>query len=147
MSDIKFRGKQVDNGEWAYGHYLKHDNYSYIVTNIPKIPGMGTLAFLGQGCLIEVIPETVGRYTGLKDENDIEIYEGHIVLAANDTIQEIIFGEYKNDDCQSKHPCDGIGFFFKCEFGITIFGSPYEGCCYKIIGNIHENSKLLEVKQ
>ncbi len=129
-----FRGKRKDNGELVEGYlYITHDGKYEIAkycdeTNIERIA-------------YEVIPETVGRYTGLKDKNGKPIFEGDILKFVNDDreislyvviwntsllswqVQEI--SHYvKNDYC---------GFDELCEFGNT-----------EVIGNIHDNPKLLQ---
>lgn len=66
--EILFRGQRVDTKEWVYGDliHLEKD-----FKRIVKI-----LHWTGDDNSSEVIPETVGQFTGLVDNNGNKIFEG-----------------------------------------------------------------------
>lgn len=132
MREILFRGIRKDTHEWVYGFYGEYFDGK---RNVPCISVVDTHVITGALCY-EVIPETVGQYTGLKDKNGRQIFEGDI-LKEKQSNQALIFTVDWCEDCAMfVTPCKN---FKSLEFDFTTsYGEQFE-----IIGNIHDSAELL----
>ncbi len=134
MREIEFRGKTgtTKKSEWVYGYYYKvksfFDNES--ADYITAIKSNHLTDF-------SVNEETIGQYTGMKDINGIEIYEGDIVAEK---------GHYVNSDrllYQKIQWKDNYACWLRGEYQRL---TPKNIERYKIvvIGNIYDNPELLK---
>jgi len=78
-----YRGKRKD-GVWVYGYYVKWQNRHYIAPE-PHESGFsgGKIVSYEIAGFHQVIPETIGQSTGIKDKNgkDLDWWEGDICAA------------------------------------------------------------------
>ena len=112
-----FRGQKVDAKEWVYGYYMFHEtkNKHVILTKESKF--------------IEVIPETIGQFTGILDKNGVEIYEG-------DFLEGFKYPVTFEDGC----------FCATIQYDLVRCWLNSENCKLEnleVIGNAHYNTELL----
>ena len=125
IREVIFRGKRTDNGKWVKGYlYITHTGAHEIGSYDAEI-NIERLTF-------DVIPETVGQYTGLTDKNGVRIFEGDIVsLVKHDSlIYKVVYVPCRYELVNSK----GVNCFV-----LDIYKSEN----IEVIGNIHDNPELL----
>lgn len=128
MRTIKFRGKCLDNGNWAYGGII------FIDGGKPHI-------FCNHGA-VEVDPATVGQYTGLKDKNGRKIFEGDIVK-----FRPTVLADYGTRFIEAEYLLTGvIDLDIFMQYVIKTESNAYhiENATLRgdVIGNVHDNPCL-----
>lgn len=137
MRKIKFRGKRVGNGEWVEGDLIQLDNETCIAA--PDMWG----AELSQGKVelqvAEVIPETVGQFTGIHDKDGKEIWEGDIVESEGNR-KVVTFEQFEVDCCGCCYESHRVvGFNYLSAYYPAYYANPVT-----VLGNIHDNPELLK---
>ena len=128
MREILFRGLRVDNLEWVKGNLVKWDDKCVIIPTGCSLQKINIGSNLYTTSSYEVIPETVGQFTGLLDKNWVKVFEGDIIAEQLNKEDNIIRKV-------SYHP----GEFSMNPGLLSLYHKKH-----KIIGNIHEHAHLLE---
>ena len=153
MREILFRGKRLDNGEWACGSLI-----SCGITGKAFILPVGSDANESEkvgheGCLaivtFEVEPETVGQFAGLADKNGKKIFEGDIVTQFI-TCHATNGGQHKTRIGYIAYLQQECGFSLVLKNSDVRIGHRNTGSGYtadidmEVIGNRWDNPELLE---
>lgn len=70
---IKFKAKRLDGKGWVCGYFYEENGNTYIIENRQKE------SKLNRNLTYQVDPSTVCMFTGLKDREDNEIWEGDLL--------------------------------------------------------------------
>ena len=135
MREIKLRGKRIDTGEWVYGSLIQwKDGTMTIITENKE-----------DHSEFYVNPDTVGQYTGLKDRNEREIYEGDILMCIGQRWDNKGHKYYRKVLFENGSFCMNVKYYRinspLCNHIVTIVNKELD---WEVIGNIHDNPELLE---
>lgn len=127
MREIKFRGFSIYSNKWYYGSLVNPGEGYYILEHVEN----NTYKY------DKVDKDSIGQYTGLKDKDGKEIYEGDILEFSKGGIMYV---EWDDD----------FKIFVLTDPRINLKNGSI-GNWYvektKIIGNIFENKELLKIKK
>ena len=143
MCEILFRGKEKNSSKWIYGdlRHISDGHGGYILCIVDNTNGKNN-----DVTGAEVIPETVGQYTGSIDKNRTKIFEGDIVkgIAYSVTktgvivwIDEISSFGVRYVNAQNPTAWENSSILRCVSMGKT------DEFAAEVIGNIHDNPKLL----
>lgn len=144
MREILFRGKPKNKADYEFLKKMYKDNckdgfiYGSLVIShgkyyicIMALCQINSLVNNGNTTMFEVIPETVGEYTGLKDKNGERIFEGDIV-----TMPKYGGGRHKS-----------VVYFKNGKFAVNGSNYNFKDICprnMEVIGNIYDNPEMLK---
>ena len=160
MREIKFRGKDIVTSEWRYGD-LRH-RIACCPSIIHDYNNNGKIDYAET----PVHRDSVGQFTGLRDKNGKDVYEGDIlVICEYENMLKGIVCEASEHELFTLDELKGelrqqyksVIHYEDC----TLFASEQDGCDiylaslagdmrksypifeYEVIGNIHDNPELL----
>ena len=167
MREILFRGKTY-NDKWVQGLLVQMDDH---LTQIRKLgsDGIGYYDY-------SIVPSTVGQYTGLTDKNGKKIFEGDIVKYYHHKKSLVPVTDIKpEEDHYGRDEESGLPLAYRttkiirykgnvelhtilgmtinlknhCEWwkNLNYEDDPINSDRLEVIGNIHDNPELLEVKK
>lgn len=120
LEDIKFKAKRLDNGDWVSGSLVRSTagikERAYIVDSFSSMSDYS---------IVGVDPSSVCQFTGLKDEDENDIFDG-------DLLAEKRFPMYEVGYANSEFAASYIGentFIFKLPAlskGCVVCGSIYD---------------------
>lgn len=123
MREIKFRAKRLDNRGWICGDLHLHSPFPHIHST--------------RGDKAKINTDTIGQFTGLRDKNGKEIYEGDIIIEKLKRSRKdgerlvVCFEEFEWKGKNTNRATTSLSLLAEYH---TV----------EVIGNIHDNPELLK---
>ena len=137
-----YRAKRIDNGEWAYGNLIE------------RADGNSLIYIQETDEMVMIDAKTACPYIGINDNNDVQIFQGDIVvdvsncsgLVTSECAKRIIrANEYQSGVVQYCTNGDvgscGCCYEYFVGAGFKVDGIDLTNCC--VAGNIHDNPELV----
>jgi len=139
--EILFRGKRKDNDEWIEGSLLNFRENTYIIPHDSEYCYDDTEKLAFDVKYFEVLPETVGQFTGMSDVNGVKIFEGDIFKGYKIAGRRVNFVFWYDEDERAFM----YGSVYKKGYRLSIskYCISIKESEIEIIGNIHDNPEVL----
>jgi len=134
MREIKFRAKIQGHIGYVFG--VPHNVYHDSEHKDKWFDSMQYMDEYGKPTVEYIEQDTLSEYTGLKDKNGVEIYEGDVLRGYGKEIKRYIVS-FENGSFVLHHEFARWGLLYRM-FEIDMKDMPVE-----VIGNIHENPELI----
>lgn len=137
MREIKFRAARLDTVEWIYGDLHLHSPFPHIHST--------------RGDKAKIDTNTIGQFTGLRDKNGKEVYEGDILRGDEYPFNSDGVDNYFAEIVWADNVC-GFYRITRKKPNSTVRGISHGNFSelddediksFEVIGNIHDNPELL----
>lgn len=123
--EILFRGLSNQGKGWLYGDLIRNKRGAIAI--VPPHP----LKVTHRYSCYEVIPDTIGQYTGLTDKNGVRMFEGDIISLGDPNIKYLTMWY-------------NAGFAAKQIGASSYVGLTYWASDIKVLGNVTDNPELMK---